>query len=1160
VIGVWFTVRMRSGVRRKRSALALFLAFAMGVVLTTVAPTGSAAAAPAEESYDGSDLWLRYVPVSDPRLLRRYRQSITAIVVENAGRDKVYRHTPDLSMAPGSAEALVESTLEAARAELVRGLGGLLDRTVPVLEQPVGAVPGGAVVVGTRDSSNTVRRHVSGRDLASVAEDGYLIRSVGRGEHRFTVIAGRTENGALYGTFAFLRHLQTAKPVTDLNISESPRIRHRYLNYWETERLYAGNNPSGTGGLNGENGAIFNFAATGASAARNLPVILDRYLVMARALASVGINGITINNVNADNAYLTPEYVAQQAALADALRPYGIRLGVSINYTAPTDPRFAPDTLTNQQLDPYSAAFQGWWRRAATRIQASVPDFVGFTVKANSEGRPGPQDFGYDHGDGANGIAAAVEPLGMTIFWRTFVYNPEVDGDRLKRAHLEFGHIDDEPQPDGTRGRFRDNVFLQTKNGPLDFQAREPVHPMFGRMENTNQAIELQITQEYTGQNRMLCYLAPMWEEALRTDTHATDARGRPLRKRLVGNVVDGTAQGHGDTAIVGVANLGNADNLTGHHFAQANLFAFGRQAWDWTLDSRTVAADWVRMTWSNRTRVVDTVVKMMMGSWEALVSYQTPLGVAHQFRSSDHYGPNPAQWFVRDDWSPVYYNRADSVGLGYDRSPTGSNLTAQYFPTLAAKYGDVDTVPRNLVLWFHHVPWDHRMSSSGRKFWDELVYRYQTGVQYVTWLRETWDSLEPHLDARRFAEVRAKLALHEADAADWRDTSVNYWREFSGMPVPVDDGPLSVKIVVDGKEFGGFDLSAESYTIPVAAGGSPVVTKVVPADRDARYQILSQADQVPGQALVKVTKDGEFGPIVKNYRFDLVPDTTLRRLAVNGEELRSFTPEVLGYHAVLPAGADAATVAATGADPAATVTVEQASSPTGEARVAVTNGGATSVYTVDFDTTITGSDEFDSAALGPQWRWVRPDDTRWRLSAGALVITAQTGDLQGNVNTARNLALQEVNGDWTAASRLVFSRPLAENNEQGGILAYADDDNYVKLAWELADASAPINKRRVVLVGEHNGVPTTIQVTGAEAQRIVGQDGALWLRLTKSGDTYRAYYSSDGDVYKFMGATTMAEEATSAGLLAVNRTGPTTDLDVVFDHFHIRSHGEPVA
>jgi alpha-glucuronidase len=738
------------------------------------------------DDYDGSAMWLRYTPVGDPHLLRRYRRQATTVIVENADRNKSYRHTPNLSMAPGSTERLMASSLEAAREELVRGLSGLLDHPVRAHHRPGRDLPDGAVVVGTRESSWAVRQFVPAGELEPVGRDGFLIRSVSRGRRTFTVIAGNTEVGALYGTFAFLRRVQTHQPITELALAETPRVANRHLNYWDTERLYAGNDASGTGGLNGENGAVFNFAATGASAGLNLPVVLDRYIVAARAMASVGITGITINNVNANNSYLTPEYIAQEAALADALRPYGIALALSIRYAAPLDSRFAPDTLTEEQMAPTDAGFRAWWNRKARQIQESIPDFIGFTVKANSEGQPGPQDFGYDHGDGANGMAAAVAPLGLKIYWRTFVYNPDVDSDRLKRACLEFGHIDDAPQPDGTTGRFLDNVFLQTKNGPLDFQAREPIHPMFGRMENTNQALELQITQEYTGQNRMLCFLAPMWEEILKTDTYATDEEGRLLDKRLVGHVVEGTAQNHSDTAIVGVANLGNADNLTGHHFSQANLYAFGRQAWDWTLDSADIADDWARMTWGNSRRVVDAIVAMMMGSWDALVNYQTPLGVAHQFTADVHYGPGPSESNLpREDWNPTYYNRADSVGLGYDRSPTGSDFTAQYFPTPEARYGNIDTVPEDLMMWFHHVPWNRPMSS-GRIFWDELVHRYYSGVRYVSGMRRTWDSLEPEIDARRFAEVRNKLALHEADAADWRDTCVGYWQQFSGRDIRV--------------------------------------------------------------------------------------------------------------------------------------------------------------------------------------------------------------------------------------------------------------------------------------------------------------------------------------------------------------------------------------
>ncbi|MEV4314918.1 alpha-glucuronidase family glycosyl hydrolase [Actinocrispum sp. NPDC049592] len=1130
---------MRSG-----SPWRLFPVLVMLIGLTTAVP---AQAAPAD-AYDGSSMWLRYVPVSDPGLLHSYRRTIGSIVVENADRDEVHRHTPNLAMAPGSAEHLARTTLAAARDELDRGLDGLLGRDVPVETRP----RDGAVIVGTRSSSTAVSRSISVQDLASAGTDGYVIRSVVQGGQRFTVIAGNTDLGALYGSYAFLRLLQTQKPVTNLTILETPKVKHRHLNYWETERLYAGNNATGTGGLNGENGAIFDFAATGASAGKNLPVILDRYIVAARSLASVGINGITINNVNANTAYLTPAYIEQEAALADALRPYGIRIAVSINYAAPTDQRFAPDTLTPQQLNPYSAEFQGWWNRRARQLQAAIPDFIGFTVKANSEGQPGPQDFGYDHGDGANGIAAAIAPLGMMIYWRTFVYNAEVDNDRLKRPYLEFGHIDDEVQPDGTRGRFADNVFLQTKNGPLDYQAREPVHPMFGRMENTNQAIELQVTQEYTGQNTMLAYLAPMWEEVLKTDTYATDAQGRLLGKRLVGNIVDGTAQGQRDTAIVGVANLGNADNLTGHHFSQANLFAFGRLAWNWTLDSRSIADDWVRMTWSNRSHVVDTIVRMMMGSREALVNYQTPLGIAHQFRSSDHYGPNPAEWFIKDDWSPVYYNKADSAGLGYDRSATGSNFVAQYFPVLAAKYGNIDTVPENLMMWFHHVPWDHRMRS-GRIFWDELVYRYQVGVQYVTWMRQTWDSLRPYIDARRFAEVQAKLAAQETDAAAWRDTCVNYWREFSGRANPVDDGPLSIKIVVNGRTVGGFDLSASSYTIPVSAGGSTRISKVIPADPRVRYEILSQSAE---RAVVRVTGESYFGPIVKDYVFTMVPDTTLKSLKVNGRQLASFAPNILDYHAVLPKAGAAAKVDAAANDRAASVHIEQTPA---QAKITVTNGPATSVYTVEFDTAIRGSDEFTSAQLGSQWRWVRPDSETWRLGNGSLVITSQTGDLQEGVNTARNVALQDVNGDWSAQTRIVFSRPVAENNEQGGVIAYADDDNYVKLAWEMGNASAPVDKRRVVLLREQAGVATTLQVTGSDAQRIVGPSGAVWLKLTKAGNTYKAYYSGDGTVYKFLGSSTLDAAPQGAGLVAFNRGGTSRDLNVAFDYFRIESRGDRI-
>lgn len=848
-------------------ALLTTLALALTMLAVASAPPAKAASGPSPypDDYDGSQMWLGYRPIEDARLLAAYRPLVSSIVVENATANPVHRHTDDLAMEPGGSEKLVTSSLEAARDELTRGLGGMLGADVPVAEE----VSPGAVVVGTPTSSQVVRSEIPSRDLDRLGSEGYLIRSVGG----HTVIAGNTEVAALYGTYGFLRLMQTGRPISRLNDVEVPKVQDRWIDNWDVERLYAGNADTAkgpnTGGLAGEDGSIFNFAATGASADRNLPVILDRYVTVARALASVGINGFNINNVNARNTYITPEYIEQEAALADALRPYGIKLALSIRYDAPTDQRFAPDTLTRDQLDPTKAPFRDWWTRRATMIQKAIPDFAGFTVKANSEGQPGPQDFGFDHGDGANGMAAAVEPLGMQIKWRTFVYNADVDEDRLKRAYLEFGPIDDEVQPDGSRGRIADNVFLQTKNGPLDFQAREPVNPMFGRMENTNQAIELQITQEYTGQSTMLAYLGPMWQEVFNADTGATDESGRLLPKRKVGHIVDGTAQGQERTAIVGVGNLGNADNLTGHHFSQSNLFAFGRMAWDWTLDSRGIAEDWTRMTWSGDRRTVNKIVAMMMGSWESVVSYQTPLGIGHQFGADIHYEPGPEETLARPDWSPTYYNRADSVGLGYDRSAGGSGYSGQYFPTLTERFDDIETTPENLLMWFHHVPWGHEMDS-GRPFWDELVYRYQMGVQYVTWMRRTWDSLEPSLDARRFGEVKAKLAQHEADAEMWRDECVSYWQTFSGREMPTDDGPTSIAVEIGGRTYDGFDLSLDEYTLDVPDGTSPRITAVVPADRRATYDIVEQAGSVPGRAVVEVETESFFGPLLKRYVLNL--------------------------------------------------------------------------------------------------------------------------------------------------------------------------------------------------------------------------------------------------------------------------------------------------
>ena len=518
----------------------------------------------------------------------------------------------------------------------------------------------------------------------------------------------------------------------------------------------------------------------------------------------------------------------------------------------------------------------------------------------------------------------------------------------------------------------------------------------------------------------------------------------------------------------------------------------------------------------------------MMMGSWEALTSYQTALGVAHQFRSSDHYGPMPNEWFQRDDWSPVYYNQADSAGLGFDRSPTGSNLVAQYFSPIQERYGNIDTTPENLLMWFHHVPWDRRMSS-GRAFWDELVYRYQMGVQYVTWLRETWDTLEPFVGARRFAEVKAKLALHETDAASWRDASVNYWREFSGREIPVDGGPLSAKITVGGKEVGGFNLSSASYTIPVAAGASPEITNVRLADPARARRSSRRRRRVPGQAVVKVTKTDFFGPLVKNYVFNLVPDTTLRSLRVNGTQLASFKPEVLTYNAVMNPGADAvATVKADASDPAATVSVEQAASPTGQARSPSPTAPRRRSTRSTWITAIRGSDEFDGPRSARSGRWCGPTTPAGAWPAARSSSRSQNGDLQGNTNTATQ---RRAPGRQRRLDGGLEARLLAPARQQ----QRAGRDHRLRQRPELREAGVGDEQRHAAdQQAARRGHPRAERrgdrrcrsraPTRSASSAPTARSGCGWPRpATPTGRTT----PSDGSVYRFMGSTTLNVEPT---------------------------------
>ncbi len=660
---------------------------------------------------DGYELWLRYPPV-EAAWLGAYRGAATEVVV---GADS--------------------AASRAALSELTRALGGMLGVAPRVEARPT---QDGALVIGTpRSSSVLAALHL---DLRAAGREGYLIRSATIDGHRTTVIAANEDPGVLYGVFHFLRLLQTRRDIAYLDLLSAPRLQHRVLDHWDNldgfvERGYAG-------------ASLWDW--------HKLPDYLDpRYTDYARACASLGINGTVLNNVNASAQSLTPQYLRKAAALADVFRPYGLRVYLSARFSAPIE------IGGLKTADPLDAQVRAWWRAKTEEIYRYIPDFGGFLVKANSEGQPGPQDYGRSHADGANMLAEALEPHGGIIMWRAFVYSQQEPADRATQAYTEFAPLD---------GKFRGNVLVQLKNGPIDFQPREPFHPLFGAMPKTPLMLEVQITKEYLGFATHLAYLGTMWEETLDADTHA-HGPGSLVRTQISG--------------MAGVANIGADRNWTGSHFDQANWYAFGRLAWDPALEARAVADEWVRMTFSNDPGFVAPVVDMMMGSREAVVDYMTPLGLHHQMARGHHYGPGP--WVgggSRADWTSVYFNRADANGIGFDRTASGSNAVAQYAPEVAARFSDLERTPDNLLLWFHHVPWDYRLPSGG-VLWDELVRHYSHGVATVAAMRRTWASLESKVDAERFAQISAFLAIQEKEAQWWRDASIAYFQSLSHRPLP---------------------------------------------------------------------------------------------------------------------------------------------------------------------------------------------------------------------------------------------------------------------------------------------------------------------------------------------------------------------------------------
>jgi alpha-glucuronidase len=627
---------------------------------------------------------------------------------------------------------------------------------LPEVVLAVPAAAGSPAVAAAQDELRAGLRGLLGTEIAvrvdgaaagdpADGDEGYQLRRHDRGA--LTIAANRGA-GVLYGAFALLRRIEMHEPIDELDVRSVPRIQRRILDHWDNlsgfvERGYAGR-------------SLWDWFT--------LPDYVDpRYRDYARADASVGINGVELTNVNADPLVLTAPYLEKASALADVFRPYGIRVYLTARFSAPIE------IGGLRTADPFDSAVVSWWRGKADEIYRAIPDFGGFLVKANSEGEPGPQDYGRTHADGANLLAGALAPHGGIVMWRAFVYDPKDTDDRVKQAYREFVPLD---------GKFLGNVVLQIKNGPLDFQPREPFHPLFGAMPRTALALEVELTQEYLGASVYVAYLAPLIKECLDSDTY------RPGTGSTVARVIDGSLSHPAVTAIAGVANTGADRNWTGHPLASANWYAFGRLAWDPALGSDAIAGEWTRQAFSNDPRVVATISSILLGSREAVVDGSMPLGLHHIMARDNHYGPGPWVTGGRADWTAPYYHHADASGLGFDRTATGSNALGQYAPELAAKWGDLATCPDNLLLWFHHLPWDYRMRS-GRTLWDELCLDYQRGVDEVRSMQRQWGTLEGAVDEERFRHVSALLAIEERESREWRDACILYFQQFSRRPAP---------------------------------------------------------------------------------------------------------------------------------------------------------------------------------------------------------------------------------------------------------------------------------------------------------------------------------------------------------------------------------------
>jgi len=667
----------------------------------------------------GYNAWLRYPPLTGPTL-EQYRRTVPAVV-----------STFD--------DSLLATT---ARAETIRGLKGMLGRT---LRAQTGLPQESSILIGTLDQIRAAapQLHLD----AKLASEGYWLKTV----PRYTIIAGADDRGALYGTFAFLRQIALGEPIDNLDQKDSPYAPARWVNEW--------NNLDGTieRGYGGR--SIFWDAG-------HVREDLTRVSDYGRLLASLGINACSINNVNANPRVLSEEFTPQIVRIAEAFRPWGVRVAIAVDFGS-------PKTLGGlDTFDPVDPKVAGWWKARFDAIYRAIPDLAGVVLKADSEGRLGPSTYGRTHADAANVVARALAPHGGILFYRGFVYDHHMDwqnlkNDRARAAYDNFHDLD---------GKFDSNVVIQIKHGPIDFQVREPASPLFGALEKTNQAIELQVTQEYFGQSKHTVFLVPMWKEALDFDMHARGSAPTPVKALAAGRVFERPTGG-----FVGVVNIGIDDNWSGNHLSQANLYGYGRLAWNPNLSSRIIAAEWTRLTFGADLKVNETVNNILLASWRTFENYTGPLGLQTLTDiTGNHYGVN-VEASERNGWGQ--WHRADSAGVGMDRTvATGTGYIGQYRAPVARMYESLETCPDELLTFMHHVPYTHKLHS-GKTVIQYIYDSHYEGADAVAAYARQWRSLRGLVDEQRYNEILAQLNYQAGQAVVWRDAVDTWFQHASGIP-----------------------------------------------------------------------------------------------------------------------------------------------------------------------------------------------------------------------------------------------------------------------------------------------------------------------------------------------------------------------------------------